>query len=113
MTESDFFNTWKKFKDDPSHLAINITKRTRWDDGLDRGENPDEGWCTYIFLSLFNKCDIDELPGNSEMVRKWMKLGFITSQPYGRTTEHMLPIYVEKERHPDLPHSDDSGKSRE
>ena len=53
MTESDFFDTWKKFKDDPSHLAINITKRTRWDDGLDRGENPDEGWCTYIFLNLF------------------------------------------------------------
>ena len=47
------------------------------------------------------------------MVRKWMKLGFITSQPYGRTTEHTLPIYVEKERHPDLPHSDDSGKFRE
>ena len=47
------------------------------------------------------------------MVRKWMKLGFVTSQPYGRTTEHMLPIYIEKERHPDLPHSDDSGKSRE
>ena len=53
VTESDFFNTWKKFKDDPSHLAINITKRTRWDDGLDRGENPDEGWCTYIYLNLF------------------------------------------------------------
>ena len=53
MTESDFFNTWKKFKDDPSHLAINITKRTRWDDGLDRGENPDEGWCTYIYILEF------------------------------------------------------------
>ena len=52
VTESDFFNTWKKFKDDPSHLAINITKRTRWDDGLDRGENPDEGWCNIYILEF-------------------------------------------------------------
>lgn len=115
VTESDFLRTQESFRDEPSKIAINLTKRTRWDDGLDRGENPDDGWSINVrgfSLDLTDAIHVDELPGNSEMVRKWMKLGFIAPQPYGLTM-NALPIYVEKERHPDLPHTTDYfGKHR-
>lgn len=40
--------------------------------------------------------------GNTEMVRKWNKLGFVAEQQYD---PKYLAIFIEKERHPELPHS--------
>jgi hypothetical protein len=38
------------------------------------------------------------------MTRKWFKLGFIAKQDYGLQTD-IAPIHIEKERNPDLPHT--------
>ena len=54
----------------------------------------------------------DEKPGNSEMTRKWMYLGFISQENYVEPEMNALPIYIEKERHPNFPHTDMGGMSR-
>jgi len=87
VAENDFFKTRDNFWKEPLNIAINLTKRVRWDDGRDR--RPD-----------------DDRYGNSEMVRKWTKLGFIAQEHYGPKM-NTLPIYIEKERHPDFLHSGD------
>lgn len=44
----------------------------------------------------------DQRYGNSEMVRKWFKLGFISTIKYGEEAG-LLPIGVEMQRYPDFP----------
>jgi hypothetical protein len=50
---------------------------------------------------------LDDRYGNSDMVRKWFKLGFIAAEYYeGPRSRGGLPVvYIEKERNPDFPHS--------
>jgi len=47
----------------------------------------------------------DDTLGNSEMTRKWMRLGFIAQVHYSDSPDH-LPIYIEKERDPTLERSE-------
>lgn len=65
----------------------------------------------YSHLPFITQSVPDDTPGNSEMTRKWMKLGFIAQEHYGPKL-NLLPIYIEKERHPNFPHTDMIGKSR-
>ncbi|KAI0684994.1 hypothetical protein BC835DRAFT_1421711 [Cytidiella melzeri] len=82
VAEDYFTNVKESFQDELHNLSLNLTLRQRWDDGLDR--RPHKG---------------DERYGNSEMVRKWHKLGFISTVNYGPTAETM-PIAIEMERTP-------------
>ncbi|KAG8870437.1 hypothetical protein FRB97_009767 [Tulasnella sp. 331] len=88
VTEADFLRAEADFVNEPHNLALNLTKRIRWDDGLDiRPETGIENW------------------GNSDLTRKWHKMGFVARQQYGPKKEGRLAIYIEKERHPSFPHS--------
>jgi len=81
VTEQTFEATSQHFQHDHLKIALNLTRRNRWDEGL-------------------NRDDDDERVGSAEMVRKWTKLGFVAHQPL-EAGGH--PIFVEKERHPDFP----------
>ncbi|KAF9070235.1 hypothetical protein BDP27DRAFT_1324037 [Rhodocollybia butyracea] len=87
VTQEHFAEMKQFLAPDVKDLALNLTKRTRWDDGLDRGPKPGD----------------DERPGNAEMTRKWMLLGFVAQEQYSEPDRDHLPIFIEKERHPDLP----------
>lgn len=43
VTNEDFLKVRDEFAEEPLNIAINLTKRTRWDDGLDRGPAPGDG----------------------------------------------------------------------
>ena len=103
VTESDFFTTLNNFQNEPLNVAINLTRRVRWDDGLDQREG---GSSIHIIVLLTQPegLHLDNRYGNSEMVRKWTKLGFVAQENYGPKT-NTLPIYIEKERHPEFPHT--------
>lgn len=89
VTENDFLTTLQNFQGETQDLAINLTRRIAWDDGLDI--KPD-----------------DDRFGNSDMVRKWFKLGFIVQEYYQgpKIGKPMPTIYIEKERNPDFPHTE-------
>ncbi|KAG8908747.1 hypothetical protein FRB99_002985 [Tulasnella sp. 403] len=83
IVTEEYFNLVKaNFQDEPHNLAVNLTQRVRWDDGLVK--HPEQG---------------DERYGNSEMVRKWFKLGFISTVDYGAEAAR-TPIAIEMQRLP-------------
>ncbi|KAG8944496.1 hypothetical protein FRC04_001718 [Tulasnella sp. 424] len=87
VTEEYFTQVQQNFQHELHNIPLNLTDRRRWDDGLDRRPktDPDE--------------EDDDRYGNSEMVRKWFKLGFVSSVDYGPQSKK-LPISIEQERYP-------------
>ncbi|KAG8908755.1 hypothetical protein FRB99_002993 [Tulasnella sp. 403] len=81
IVTEDYFNQIQSVVT-PEELPVNLTQRVRWDDGLDKHLDLEE-----------------ERYGNSEMVRKWFKLGFISAINYGPESTQ-LPVAIEMQRFP-------------
>ncbi|KAG8908749.1 hypothetical protein FRB99_002987 [Tulasnella sp. 403] len=84
VTEEYFEDVKLHLLPDLHDLALNLTRRVSWDAGLDARPSSD-----------------DERYGSSEMVRKWFKLGFVSTVDYGPDSVRR-PIAVETERYPDF-----------
>lgn len=82
VTEEYFTQVQQSFQHELHNIPLNLTNRRRWDDGLDR--RPELN---------------DDRYGNSEMVRKWFKLGFVSSINYGPQSEK-VPVSIEQQRYP-------------
>jgi hypothetical protein len=96
-----------RFQNDPENLAPVLYKRRAWDRGLDvKAYLPGSSSYTFFFRTYISIGDFDERYGNSEMVRKWFKLGFVKAIPYGGPKARI--IAVEVDRNPDLPDKTES-----
>ena len=98
VSNEDFERLGRRFQAKPDKLAPVLYQRHVWDRGLDwKAYLSSASSYAFFFCAYISIGEYDERYGNSEMVRKWFKLGFVKAMPYGGSI-----IAVEVERNPDL-----------